>query len=70
MQKNIKAISKRRKIRAICTVFDLLLILSIIALLFTLLYVAIGATVGAAMIGSYGLTGLAVWSFFRNILNF
>lgn len=70
MKQNIKTVSRRRKLRAICTVFDLLLILSITALLLTVLCVVFGATVGAAMVGSYGLTGLATWSFFKNILNF
>jgi hypothetical protein len=70
MKQRSTTVNKRRKLRAICTVFDLLLILSIIALLLTVLCMMFGATIGAAMIGSYGLAGLAAWSFLRSMLNF
>jgi hypothetical protein len=70
MKHKSTVVSRRRRIRTICTVFDLMLIISITMLVAMGILAFFSGPTSAAIIGSYGFTGLAAWSFFKNIFNF
>lgn len=50
--------------------FDIVFLFSLAALGLTIMCFVSSNFFSAAMIGSYGVAGLAGWSFFKNLLNF